>query len=197
MTAAARDELSALLAEIAACRVCADSLPLGPRPVLQAGADARVLIIGQAPGIRVHQSGVPWDDASGKRLRAWMGVDEAVFYDPQQVALMPTGFCYPGKGASGDLPPRPECAPLWHDRLLALLPRVDTTLIIGRYAMARYLDAANLTEAARRWRDYAPERWPLPHPSPRNRHWPRANPWFEAEVLPALQRRIAATLAGR
>jgi len=189
------DPLAALLDEIRGCRHCEAHLPLPPRPLLQAGRDARVLIVGQAPGRRAHDSGTPWDDASGDRLRAWMGVDAAIFYDPERVAIMPAGFCYPGKGASGDLPPRPECAPLWHARVRALLPRIAITLAVGAYAHGLCLPkAGKVTENVRAWRHSAPALWPLPHPSPRNRHWLRANPWFEAETLPALKRGLRTAL---
>ncbi len=189
--------LAALLEEIRACEICAEHLPAGPRPVLAAHRDARVLVIGQAPGARVHASGVPWDDPSGDRLREWLGVDREAFYDPRRFALVPMGFCYPGKGPSGDLPPRPECAPEWHAAVLERLPRVRLTLLLSRYAQVRYLgdDAArSVTDTVRAWRDHGPRTMPLPHPSPRNNLWLRRNPWFEAEVLPALRRRVRAAL---
>jgi len=187
--------LPALLREIRACRLCAAQLPLGPRPVLRANASARLLVVGQAPGTRVHASGIPWDDASGQRLREWLGVDATTFYDETRVAIVPMGFCYPGKGASGDLPPRPECRRTWHPRLLPLLPRIAFTLLIGQYAQAHFLGARrkpSLTDTVRAWRDYLPELLPLPHPSPRNVGWFKANPWFAAQVLPALRARVAA-----
>lgn len=189
--------LPELLQAVRACRVCEAHLPLGPRPVLQAGAGARILVVGQAPGARVHASGVPWDDASGNRLRAWMGVDEATFYDAEQIALIPMGLCYPGRGASGDLPPRPECAPLWMDALLAKLPRIELTLLIGQYAQRRFLGARrqrSLTETLRQFRDYGPELLPLPHPSPRNTPWFQAHPWIELELLPTLRLRVRQLL---
>lgn len=188
--------LRSLLTEVRSCTVCAESLEAGPRPIVQLGATARIVIIGQAPGRKVHESGVPWDDPSGRNLRSWLGLSEDQFYDPQRVALVPMGFCYPGKGTSGDLPPRPECAPLWHDRLLAHLPDDRLEVIIGMYAQARYLDdrSATLTETVARWRAYLPGRIVLPHPSPRNGRWLRNNPWFEAEVLPAVRARVAETL---
>jgi uracil-DNA glycosylase/uncharacterized protein YeaO (DUF488 family) len=194
----ASQSLPRLLAEIRACRICADTLPLGPRPVLQAGHGARLLIVGQAPGTKVHASGVPWDDASGKRLREWLGIDRETFYDPSQVALVPMGFCYPGRGTGGDNPPRPECAPLWHARLFALLPDVQLTLLVGQYAQRWFLGArrkASLTDTVEAWREYAPEYVPLPHPSPRNTHWFQRHTWFEHDVLPGLRERVAATLA--
>ena len=186
--------LAALLAEVRACRACEASLPHAPRPVLQAGATARLLVVGQAPGAKVHASGVPWDDRSGARLRDWLGLDAATFYDASLVALVPVGLCYPGRGAGGDRPPRPECAPLWHDRLLAQLPRVELTLLVGRHAQRRHLGAATLGAAMRRWRDSPPRCLPLPHPSPRNIAWFQANPWFEGELLPVLRERVAALL---
>ena len=193
----ARDPLPALLREVRACALCAAHLPLGPRPVLQAGAQARILVAGQAPGRRVHASGVPFDDASGDRLRRWMGLTRERFHDPRHVAILPMGFCYPGTGRSGDLPPRGECAPLWRDRLLQALPRIELTLVIGQHAMAWHLPgrgARSLTDTVRTWRDADPALLPLPHPSPRNNGWLKANPWFEAEVVPALQARVRALL---
>jgi uracil-DNA glycosylase len=168
-------------------------LPLGPRPVLAASANARLLIVSQAPGTRVHATGIPWNDASGRRLREWLQMDEATFYDPQRVAIVPMGFCYPGRAGSGDAPPRPECRATWHPRLLLLLRNVEFTLSIGQYAQAWCLGArrkATLTDTVRAWREYLPGNLPLPHPSPRNVGWFKANPWFEAEVLPALRERI-------
>jgi len=182
-----------LLEEVRACRVCEKSLPLGPRPVLRAAASARLLIIGQAPGTRVHASGIPWDDPSGDRLRDWMGLDKEVFYDESRIAIVPMGFCYPGRGRSGDLPPRPECADLWHQRILEQLPNRELTLLIGSYAQKHYLASArqkNLTETVREWRNYLPEFLPLPHPSPRNLRWMKKNAWFERTVVPELQRSV-------
>jgi uracil-DNA glycosylase len=184
------DPLPALLTEIRACTHCAAQLPHGPRPIIQAAPSARILIIGQAPGTKVHASGIPWDDASGDRLREWMGVDKPTFYDPARIALMPMGFCFPGTGASGDLPPRPECAPLWHDRLRAELPKVALTLLVGQYAQARYLPAKpkrSMTEAVRMFADAPGGLFPLPHPSWRSTGWMRKNPWFETEVLQSLR----------
>lgn len=192
--------LDPLLAEIRACRLCAAQLPLGPRPVLRASSSARLLVAGQAPGTRVHASGIPWDDASGRRLRAWMGVDADTFYDATRVAIVPMGFCYPGRGAGGDLPPRPECAATWHPRLLPRLAGVELVLAIGQYAQAYHLGprrGRSLTDTVRAWRDHAPRVIPLPHPSPRNTLWLRRNPWFEEEVLPMLRRRVAELLAPR
>ena len=182
--------LDALLAEVRACRLCAGSLPLGPRPVLVANAQARILVVGQAPGTKVHQSGIPFDDASGDRLRQWMGLDRAAFYDPLLVAFLPMGFCYPGRGTSGDLPPRPECAPAWRAKLLAQLPHIRLTLLVGQYAQAWHLGVqrkATLTETVHTWHDYGPLCVPLPHPSPRNNIWLKRNPWFEQEVVPMVR----------
>lgn len=190
-------ELSDLLGAIRDCRACENFLPQGPRPVVQAAEHARVLIISQAPGSKVHASGLPFDDDSGDRLRAWMGVDKPLFYDPARIALMPCGFCYPGKGKGGDLPPRRECAPLWHRPLLAALPDIRLTLLVGQYAQKLYLPrgfARNLTEAVRHWREAPGGLVPLPHPAWRSRLWMGRNPWFEAEVLPDLRERIRLAL---
>ncbi|GAB3334702.1 uracil-DNA glycosylase family protein [Marilutibacter aestuarii] len=192
------DALPALLCEIRACTQCAAVLPLGPRPVVQASRRARVLVIGQAPGARVHASGIPWDDASGRRLREWLGLDSATFYDADRVALVPMGFCYPGKRSGGDAPPRPECRATWHPRLLPLLANVRLSLLVGRHAQAHVLgtrDAATLTATVRDWRAHLEQnRLPLPHPSPRNVAWFKANPWFEQDVLPGLRLRVRAAL---
>lgn len=191
--------LAAVLAEARACRVCAD-LPLGPRPVVRASATSRVLIVGQAPGTRVHETGLPFNDPSGERLRAWMGVGRDAFYDEARFAIIPMGLCYPGRDVQGgDKPPRSECAPLWHPRLLAALPDIRLTLLVGSYAQKRYLGAdakRTLTETVRAWRDHAPAYLPLPHPSWRNTGWLKRNPWFEAEVVPELRRRLKAALVG-
>ena len=190
--------LDGLLRELRACRACAASLPLGPRPVLQAAPGARILIASQAPGARVHASGIPWSDASGMRLREWMQVDDATFYDPRRVAIVPMGFCYPGKAGSGDAPPRPECRATWHPRLLPLLPDVQLTLLIGQYAQVYFLGGRrkpSLTETVRAWREYMPSMLPVPHPSARNVGWFKANPWFEGEVLPTLRARVQEVLA--
>jgi uracil-DNA glycosylase len=185
--------LDELLRAVRDCRACEKHLPLGPRPVLRAGKTARILVVGQAPGVRVHTTGVAWDDPSGVRLRAWMGVDAAGFYDESAVAIIPMGYCYPGRGNGGDLPPRPECASLWLDQLLAKLPRIELTLLIGLHAQRHFLGARrkqSLTETVRAWRDYAPHYLPLPHPSPRNTPWFQRNPWFEGELLPVLRRGV-------
>lgn len=195
------NELSALLGEIRACALCAAHLPLGPRPVLRAAATARILIVGQAPGTRVHETGIPWNDPSGDRLRAWTGLDPATFYDESRIAIVPMGFCYPGRNAKGgDQPPRPECAPTWHPRVLDHLPAVRLMLLVGQYAQARYLGPArkaSLWETVRSWPEYLPRRFPLPHPSWRNNHRLRtaAGAWFDTDLIPALQMRIKATLA--
>ncbi len=179
-----------------ACRTCEAQLPLGPRPVLRASNTARILIIGQAPGTRVHQTGIPWDDPSGERLRDWMQIDRDLFYDEQHIAIIPMGFCYPGKGKSGDLPPRPECAPQWHERLLAEMPALRLTVLIGQYAQKYYLETGrrSLTETVQDWQACLPEHFPLPHPSPRNIRWFRNNPWFETRVLPAFREHIRRAL---
>lgn len=191
------NSLGTLLEEIALCNVCRSCLPNEPRPVLVASSTARILVIGQAPGVHVHTTGIPWNDASGKRLRQWMQLDPEQFYDSQQIAIVPMGLCYPGSGKSGDLPPRPECAPLWHQRLLSLMPDIRCTLLIGQYAQRFYLQRRqrNLTETVRNWREYAPERYVLPHPSGRNQLWLKRNPWLEEEVIPDMRRTIHAILA--
>ncbi len=182
-----------LLLRIRACEHCKSHLPLGPRPVVAAFERAGIAIIGQAPGSKVHQIGIPWDDPSGQQLRKWLGVNDQQFYQSGQIALVPMGFCYPGKGRSGDLPPRPECAPLWHRALLDTMPRLELILTIGAYAQAYYLKEGgkkNLTETVRAFREYLPTYFPLPHPSPRNRFWLSKNPWFQGEVIPELQKRV-------
>jgi uracil-DNA glycosylase len=192
------DRLAALLTEVRACRLCEAHLPLGPRPVLRLAATARILIVGQAPGTRVHETGVPWNDRSGDRLREWMAVDAETFYDERRIAIVPMGFCYPGAlPRGGDKPPRPECAPAWHEAVLGHLPDLELTILAGRYAQARYLRArrrATLTETVRAWRAYGPDFLPLPHPSWRTTAWQKRNPWFEGEVLPELRRRAHALL---
>jgi len=187
-----------LLAEIRACRICEAHLPLGPRPVLQASATSRLLIVSQAPGRKVHETGIPFNDVSGDRLREWLGIDKATFYDASRIAIVPMGFCFPGTGKGGDLPPRPECAPTWHPRLLPLLKQVQLTLAIGMYAQKGMLGERRghtLTDTVERWREFLADGClPLPHPSPRNQMWLRRNPWFEAELLPVLRQRVAAAL---
>ena len=185
-----------VLEQVDKCRLCAPYLPHTPRPVLRAAESARLLIIGQAPGTKVHASGIPWDDRSGERLRDWLGITPAIFYDEKRVAIMPMGFCYPGKGRSGDLPPRPECAPQWHAQVLATMPDIRLTLLIGQYAQRYYLGKpfTSLTDTVKNWPLHLPRFFALPHPSPRNQAWRKYNPWFETEVVPELQRRIKVCL---
>jgi len=181
-----------LLRNIRSCTVCAD-LPLGPRPIVQASTKSKILLIGQAPGKKVHEKGTPWDDPSGRNLRKWMDVTEQEFYDPSNFALVPMGFCYPGTGKSGDLPPRKECAPLWHQELLDRMPNIQLTLLFGQYAQKQYLGdrlKKTLTETVRNFNEYLPDYLPLVHPSPRNAVWQKKNPWFMEEVIPELQGRI-------
>ena len=185
--------LDALLASVRACRACEADLPLGPRPVLQAHASARVLVVGQTPGRRVHETGIPWNDASGRRLRDWMGVGDAAFYDATRIAIIPMAYCYPGRGGGGDLPPRPECAELWLSHLLARLPRIELTLLIGHHAQRHFLGPRRkptLADTVSAWREYAPRYLPLPNPSPRNQPWLARHPWFEGDVLGALRARV-------
>lgn len=194
--APAHPEFEALVARIRACTACA-GLPLGPRPIFQAHPAARILIAGQAPGRVTHAKGQPFDDVSGDRLRAWLGVTREQFYDPRLFAIVPMGFCFPGTGEGGDLPPRPECAPLWHPPLLARMPRIALTLLLGRHALLAHRglgDNARLQDIAADWRAEWPYRLTMPHPSPRNRRWLVTNPWFEAETLPALRARVAGLL---
>ncbi len=193
------EKLEALWEEVRGCTLCAADLPLGPRPVLRPSATARLLIVGQAPGTKVHASGVPWDDPSGDRLRGWMGIGRETFYDRRRIAIMPMGFCYPGRlERGGDAPPRPECAPRWHAALRALMPAVELTLLVGGYAQAHYLGARRgrtLTDTVFHWRDFLPAFLPTPHPSWRTRGWVARNPWFEAELLPDLRGRVADLVA--
>lgn len=191
------ETLDTLLQQIRACRLCEEHLPLGPRPVLSASGSATLLVVGQAPGTKVHASGIPWDDQSGKRLRHWLGLTPDTFYDVQQVAIVPMGFCYPGKGKTGDLPPRPECRHHWHQRLLALLPHIKLTLLIGKHAQDYFLGASakpTLTETVRSWHEYLPAYMPMPHPSPLNQFWLRRNPWFEAEAIPYVRQLVQEAL---
>ena len=190
--------MTALLKDVRACTLCAAHLQLGPRPIVQAHTKARILVASQAPGRKVHETGIPFNDPSGVRLRTWMGVSPETFYDPTLVALLPMGFCFPGTGSSGDLPPRRECAPAWRAPLVAHLRQVQLTLVIGQYAMAYHLPDAkgSLTEVVRAWEQLPPHILPLPHPSPRNTGWLKNNPWFEAELLPLLRQRVAAALQG-
>lgn len=188
--------LDILLAEVRACRACVDVLPLGPRPLVQASATARILIASQAPGARAHESGVPFSDASGVRLREWMNVSADEFYDESRVAIVSTAFCYPGKApGGGDAPPRPECAPLWRQQLLARMPELRLTLLVGAYAQDDALGQGKMTERVRDFRNYLPRIFPLPHPSWRSRRWATLNPWFDAEALPELRSAVRAALA--
>ena len=192
-------ELETLLSQARACRTCEAHLPFGPRPVLRASVTAQLLIVGQAPGRRVHESGIPWNDPSGNRLREWLQLDRKRFYDQHHIAIIPTALCYPGTGLRGDLPPRPECAPLWYPRLLAHLPKLRLVLLIGSHAQKYYLGGrrkATLTDTVRAWREYLPHCLPLPHPSPRNQVWLKRNPWFAGEVIPFLRRTIRNVLEG-
>lgn len=192
-----KNALSCLLNEVRGCTVCAEKLPLGPRPVVQIGARATILVAGQAPGKKVHQTGIPFDDPSGNTLRAWLGIDRATFYNSERIAILPMAFCYPGRGKSGDLPPRPECAPLWREKLLSLMPKISLTLVIGRYAQLHHLGhegKTTLTETVRAYRDYLPGIFPLPHPSPRNGPWLKRHPWFDDDVVPALRDAVAKAL---
>jgi len=191
-------ELDVIVTDVRKCTLCEPELPLGARPVLQVDTQAKILIVGQAPGIRVHESGVPFTDPSGNRLRQWMGIDHDTFYDASKVAILPMGFCYPGTGKSGDLPPRPECARTWRAEILAAMPNIELILVIGIYAQKWHMSEVkqkNLTETVKNWRDYWPELLPLPHPSPRNNIWLKKNPWFEQDVIPHLQERVAQLLS--
>lgn len=191
--------LAVILDEARACRICADHLPHGPRPLLQASPGSKLLIIGQAPGARAHESGTPWDDRSGDRLREWLGLTPEQFYDAKLVALLPMGLCYPGTSGRGDLPPRPECAPEWHERILSRLSKVELTIFVGKYAVEQYLGDSygKLTDAVRDAEGMLPSRIALPHPSPRNNLWLAKHPWFEADVLPRLREQTARALKGR
>lgn len=190
--------LNSLLKEVRGCRLCAAHLAHEPRPVLRAQSSARILIVGQAPGSKVHETGIPWNDPSGNRLRDWLQIDRDTFYDESRIAIVPTGFCYPGRDPrGGDLPPRPECAPTWHPRILAQMPRIELTLLIGHYAQRYYLGPRakrSLTETVRAWEKYAPRYIPLPHPSFRNLRWFKNNPWFECDILPILRARVHTLL---
>jgi uracil-DNA glycosylase len=187
-----------LIDEIRQCQLCAGVLPLGVRPVIQADTSSRIVIIGQAPGKRVHESGIPWNDASGKTLRKWLNVSDDVFYDPALFSIVPMGFCYPGKGVSGDLPPRPECAPMWHARVFQKFTSKPLFILIGQYAQRYYLGKkynGNLTETVKKAVDFLPDYMPLPHPSPRNQNWLKVNPWFEEQVLPVLRSQVCQRLS--
>ncbi|MCB0801497.1 MAG: uracil-DNA glycosylase family protein [Flavobacteriales bacterium] len=187
-----------LLAEIRACRICEKFLPNQPNPILMASASSKIAIVGQAPGQVVDRTGIPWDDKSGERLRTWLGVSKNEFYDPALFALIPMGFCYPGKGKSGDLPPRKECAPAWHSKLFSLMPKLQTIILIGAYAQHYYLqgkEKKTLTETVKSFQEYLPKYFVLPHPSPRNNIWLRKNEWFEKDIVPNLKRIIAKNLS--
>ena len=189
--------MDALLKDIRQCTRCAEELPLGPRPVLSAHPDARILVVGQAPGIRVHESGIPWNDPSGDRLREWLDMDRDTFYNEKKLAIVPSAFCYPGTGKNGDLPPPKICAPTWHPLLLEKMPNIELTLLIGQYAQRYYLGKrvqSNLTGTVRAFHSYLPEFLPLPHPSPRNNIWLKKNPWFVRELLPELKEMVHALL---
>lgn len=190
-------QTESLFSRIKKCRICESFLPLGPNPVFIADPAAKILIVGQAPGTKVHASGIPWDDQSGKELRRWLGVDPVDFYNPKLFAIVPMGFCYPGKGKGGDLPPRPECAPIWHQALLAEMPQIQLTLLIGSYSQAYYLGKSkkqNLTETVTSFEEYLPKYFPLVHPSPRNKIWQNKNPWFESAVVPVLREKVQTIL---
>ena len=192
MTTDVPDPLTGLLDRVRACTICKD-LPLGPNPLLQADSAAQIMIVGQAPGSKTHEKGRPFDDLSGKRLRQWLGVTEDQFYDPRLFAIIPMGFCFPGTGKGGDLPPRPECAPAWRKPLMQALPNVKHTLVLGQFALDWHLGekkSRTLTETVQRWQEFWPDHLPLPHPSPRNIRWFKANPWFEMDVIPVLQERV-------
>ncbi len=192
-----QSRLEQLLKEVRACRACEGLLPNPPKPVVRAADTARLLIVGQAPGTRVQKTGIPWNDPSGDRLRDWLAIDRDTFYDERRIAIVPMGFCYPGKGKSGDLPPRPECAALWHEKILGRLPELELVLLVGAYAQRHYLTECKptLTETVKCWQDFLPRYLPLPHPSPRNQLWLKRNPWFELTVLPALRNRVKELLS--
>jgi uracil-DNA glycosylase len=192
--------LEELIKQIRACRLCENHLPLGPKPVFSANEKSRILVIGQAPGTKVHATGIPWNDQSGKELRRWLGVDAETFYNTELFGIIPMGFCYPGRGKGGDLPPRPECAPKWHASLLEFMPQIELILLIGQYAQAYYLGQnrrKTLTETVRNFEEYLPKYFPLVHPSPRNKAWHKRNPWFEERVLPVLRANVREVLEGR
>ena len=191
------DSFRSLVVEAQSCRLCEKYLPLGPRPVFSIHPKSKILVIGQAPGTKVHATGIPWNDPSGEELRRWMGVGRELFYNPEIFGIMPMGFCYPGRGKGGDMPPRPECAPTWHERMRAEMPEVQLTLLIGQYAQRYYLGASRkltLTDTVKSFDEYLPDFFPLVHPSPRNRMWQRRNPWFEECVVPALRERVHGVL---
>jgi uracil-DNA glycosylase len=183
--------INLLIQQVQACTICAEHLPLGPRPILRIHPNAKILIVGQAPGIRVHQTGLPFNDPSGDRLRDWMGIGRDIFYDATRIAFLPMGLCYPGTGKRGDLPPRKECAVEWRKQLLAELPNIQFTLAIGQYAQAWHIGAkSSVTQNVKDWKKFWPKLLPLPHPSPRNNLWLKQNPWFCEEILPALKEQV-------
>ena len=183
--------MKTLLNEIRQCTICAEHLPLGPRPIIEASVHSKIIVVGQAPGTKVHESGIPWDDQSGKKLREWLGVDNDVFYNIENFGIVPMGFCYPGKGQTGDLPPRKECAQAWHSKVFGAFQKVELILLIGTYAQNYFFpnDERNLTDKVQNYLEYLPKYWPLPHPSPLNRFWRSRNPWFEKEVVSQLQKK--------
>ncbi|RAI89236.1 uracil-DNA glycosylase family protein [Algoriphagus yeomjeoni] len=192
------NSFESLVLDAQSCTVCKEFLPLGPRPVFSIHTESKILVIGQAPGTKVHATGIPWNDASGNELRRWLDVSRDQFYDPRNFGIMPMGFCYPGRGVGGDLPPRPECAPLWHHKMINQMAEVKLTLLIGQHALKYYLGnrkRKNLTETVRDFESYMPEFIPLAHPSPRNLMWRRRNPWFEELVVPVLRERVHELLA--
>jgi uracil-DNA glycosylase len=187
--------LKQVAAEVRACRLCEGRLPLGPRPIIRVSRTARLLIIGQAPGTKVHATGIPWNDPSGDRLRRWLNMDRETFYDESRIAIVPMGLCYPGRLPNGgDAPPRPECAPLWHARLISLMPDIRLTLLIGSYALTHTLGRGAMSDRVRAYRQHMPRYFPLPHPSWRTTAWERKNPWFEADALPVLRAAVARAL---
>ncbi|WP_144602966.1 uracil-DNA glycosylase family protein [Algoriphagus algorifonticola] len=191
------ENLNSILREVRNCKLCEAHLPLGANPVLSVNSQSKILIIGQAPGTKVHATGIPWNDPSGNELRRWLDVDTTTFYDPEIFGIMPMGFCYPGRGRGGDLPPRKECAPTWHSMLSSQMPNLKLILLIGAFAQSYYLGERrknNLTETVKNFKEYLPNYFPLVHPSPRNRLWMRKNPWFETEVLPELRDRVLALI---
>lgn len=193
-------QLENLVQEVKSCRICVDHLPLGPKPVFSVGEKSKILIVGQAPGTKVHETGIPWNDQSGKELRRWLGVDVETFYNTDIFGIIPMGFCYPGRGKGGDLPPRPECAPKWHAALIELMPQIELTLLIGQYAQAYYLGQKRrktLTETVMNFEEYLPKHFPLVHPSPRNKAWHKRNPWFEESLLPVLRAKVGEVLETR
>lgn len=190
--------LISLLKDVRGCNLCAEHLPLSARPVFQMSETAKILIVSQAPGRRVHETGIPFNDPSGDRLRAWMGIDREIFYDATRIAILPMGFCYPGTGKYGDFPPRPECADAWRKKLLLRMPNIQLTLVVGQYAQDWHLSEKQkhtLTDTVKAWKEFWPDHLPLPHPSPRNNIWFRKNSWFEKDILWVLQERIKEILS--